>query len=69
MYPGQLPNVRRNLFNAVLILDLSKTNNLQFVAGTVASLIERNIALRWGVVPTVSSPESESPLIPLVVRS
>ncbi|KAF8644943.1 hypothetical protein AX16_008171 [Volvariella volvacea WC 439] len=49
-YPGQFPTVRLNLFNIILILDLSQTSSLQILAGPVAQIIERNYPFRFGVV-------------------
>ncbi|PPQ69221.1 hypothetical protein CVT24_000018 [Panaeolus cyanescens] len=57
MYPGQLPLVRRNLFNCILILDLSDRGALNFVANPMANVIERDFPLRFGLVPT---PETEN---------
>ncbi|KAF8631762.1 hypothetical protein AX15_002201 [Amanita polypyramis BW_CC] len=58
MYPGQFPTVRRNLFNIVLILDLSKLPSLHFLAGTMSNIIERGIPFRFGLVPSTTSEES-----------
>ncbi|KAF9051644.1 glycosyltransferase family 24 protein [Panaeolus papilionaceus] len=57
MYPGQLPIVRKNLFNCILILDLSDRGALNFVANPMANVIERDFPLRFGLVPT---PETET---------
>lgn len=49
-YPGQFPQVARNLFNAVLVLDLSSKAACAFLADDLWPLIGR-IPLRWGLVP------------------
>lgn len=51
MYPGAMPNIRANLFNIVLVVDLSKISTLNFLAGPMLSIINREIPLRFGVVP------------------
>jgi UDP-glucose:glycoprotein glucosyltransferase len=54
MYPGQLPNVKLNLFNIVLVLDFTNVQSLQFVTGPMANIVNRNYPLRFGVVPIVA---------------
>lgn len=49
-YPGQLPQIRRNLFNIVLVLDLSSQASCAFLADELWPLIGR-VPLRWGLVP------------------
>ncbi|CDO68442.1 Glycosyltransferase Family 24 protein [Trametes cinnabarina] len=55
MYPGQSPNVRLNMFNVVLAVDLSQASSLEFIGVTVNSLINRGLPFRWGVVPLVET--------------
>ena len=43
MYPGQAPTVRRDPFNIMFILDLSRPESLQFTANTVPIIVERSI--------------------------
>lgn len=43
--------MKLNLFNVVLVLDLSQTTSLSFIAGPVANIINRGFPLRFGVVP------------------
>lgn len=57
LYPGQFPNVKQNLFNIVLAVDLSRPSTLNFIAGTVFNLINRNLPFRFGVVPLLETPE------------
>ena len=64
MYPGQFPSVKANLFNVILVLDLSKTSSVNFIAGAMANILERNIPLRFGLVPVVETEESKL-LLPL----
>lgn len=66
-YPGQLPSLRLNLFNIVLVLDLSKTSALNFMGAAISPLIMRGFPFRWGVVPAVESTEGKS-LLPIQMR-
>jgi hypothetical protein len=59
MYPGQFPNVRHNLFNIVLVVDLSQTSALQFIAGSLSSIVNRGFPFRFGVVPIMENEEGE----------
>lgn len=63
MYPGQFPNVKLNLFNIVLVLDLSNPDSLTFLGGAVRNIIDRNFPFRFGVVPIVET-EDGSQLSP-----
>ncbi|KAF9269441.1 hypothetical protein L218DRAFT_953049 [Marasmius fiardii PR-910] len=55
LYPGQFPSVKLNLFNVVLVLDLSKTSSVDFLVGPVTNIIQRNFPFRWGIVPFTAS--------------
>jgi UDP-glucose:glycoprotein glucosyltransferase len=55
MYPGALPMVRANLFNVILVLDLSYTSSLSFISGPMSNLLGRDLPLRFGVVPQVET--------------
>lgn len=59
MYPGSLPSIKANLFNIVLILDLSQTTSLNFLAGGVTNIINRDIPLRFGLVPLVETEDGQ----------
>ncbi|KAJ6586424.1 glycosyltransferase family 24 protein [Mycena vulgaris] len=51
LYPGQFHNIKLNLFNVVLVLDLSQPSSLQTITGAVASIIGRNFPFTFGIVP------------------
>ena len=55
MYPGQAPTVRRNMFNVVFVLDLSRPASLHFILNTVSMLIDRSYPARVGLVPVVET--------------
>lgn len=65
VYPGQFPSVKLNLYNIVLVVDLSQTSSLTFIGGPVANIINRNFPLRFGVVPIA---ETEEGIYSLVTR-
>ncbi|CAO1632552.1 unnamed protein product [Sympodiomycopsis kandeliae] len=60
-YPGQFPQIARNIFNVILVLDLSDHDSCEFLANDLWPLIKR-VPLRWGLVPggLEKGPESDS---------
>ncbi|KAI3613174.1 glycoprotein glucosyltransferase [Moniliophthora roreri] len=60
LYPGQYPSVKLNLFNIVLVVDLSQTSSINFITGAVGNIIQRNFPFRWGVAPIVGSSSDDS---------
>lgn len=59
MYPGQMPQVRRNLITVVLALDLSKRDAHALLADNIATLISRGVGVRFGLVPLLDGAESQ----------
>ncbi|KAL6299204.1 glycosyltransferase family 24 protein [Sparassis latifolia] len=57
MYPGQFPNVKANLFNVVLAVDLSRSSSLHFISTSVSNIISRSFPARFGIVPIVETEE------------
>ncbi|OQE46616.1 hypothetical protein PENCOP_c001G06204 [Penicillium coprophilum] len=57
-YPGQLPPVGRDLHNVVVSIDFSNPEHMMLVAGNLQAFVMRGIPVRFGLVPTASSPES-----------
>ena len=55
MYPGQLPTVKLNLFNIVVVADLAQASTLNFLGGMAINVIERGFGYRWGIVPAVET--------------
>jgi UDP-glucose:glycoprotein glucosyltransferase len=55
MYPGQAPTIRRNLFNVMVVLDLSRPESLHF---TISMLVDRSYPTRIGFVPIVETEDS-----------
>ena len=60
LYPGQLHTVRRNIFNAVFVLDLALTTSLEIVTEQMIAMIKGNIPLRFGVVPMFDAEINDS---------
>ena len=59
IYPGTFHNVKQNLFNVVLVMDLSQITSLNYIAVTVNNLIQRGIPLRIGIVPSIETEDGE----------
>lgn len=50
-YPGQMPQVRRNLINVILALDYEKTMSHIVLAEQITPFISRGLGVRFGSVP------------------
>lgn len=57
-YPGQLPQIRQNLWNIVFALDLSLTSSHIVMVEYVMPFVQRSMPLRMGLVPLVPSDAS-----------
>lgn len=68
MYPGQFPQIKLNLFNVVLVVDLSQTSALTFIAGPVANIIDRTFPFRFGLVTMTESKDGMQKLSPRVLN-
>lgn len=55
MYPGAMPSIKANLFNIVLIVDLSQISSLNFIVGPMSNIINRDLPLRFGLVPVAET--------------
>jgi UDP-glucose:glycoprotein glucosyltransferase len=55
-----MPNIRLNLFNVVLVLNLSRIQALNLLVGPMSTIINRNIPLRFGVIPGAESEDGKS---------
>ncbi|ORY11797.1 UDP-glucose:glyco protein glucosyltransferas-like protein [Clohesyomyces aquaticus] len=51
LYPGQLPQVRRDIHNVILPVDLSSREDVFAITETIQGMVKRGIAVRWGLVP------------------
>ncbi|ESZ97892.1 glycosyltransferase family 24 protein [Sclerotinia borealis F-4128] len=55
-YPGQLPSVRKEIFNLVIPIDFSVLEDITLVAETLANFVKRKLVLHIGLVPITTSP-------------
>jgi UDP-glucose:glycoprotein glucosyltransferase len=53
-----LPPVGRDLHNVIVPVDLSEPEDMVLVVKQVQTFIKRGIPVRFGLVPTATSPES-----------
>lgn len=58
IHPREFHSIKRNLFNIIMVLDLTDTNILGFVSSTLMSLIERGYPFRFGLVPIIETEDS-----------
>ena len=56
--PGQLPQVRRDIFNLIVPLDFSKLSDLQLIVDQLLSFVKRAIPIRFGLVPLTPTGEA-----------
>ncbi|KFZ10625.1 hypothetical protein V501_05095 [Pseudogymnoascus sp. VKM F-4519 (FW-2642)] len=54
-YPGQLPQVRKDLFNLVFPVDLSNLEDVELVVTQLSEFVKRALPLRFGLVPLTNS--------------
>ncbi|KAF8812128.1 hypothetical protein BYT27DRAFT_7133469 [Phlegmacium glaucopus] len=59
MYPGTMPTIKANLFNVILVLDLSYTSSLNFISGPMSNILNRDLPLRFGVIPQVETADAK----------
>jgi UDP-glucose:glycoprotein glucosyltransferase len=57
-FPGQLPTVRRDMHNLIIPVDLANLKELEMVTDALQSFIKRTVPVRFGLVPTLQTPES-----------
>lgn len=55
MWPGQLPQLRRNIHNVVLPVDLSDVQDMELVVEQMLVFVKRVIPVRFGLVPMTHS--------------
>ncbi|KAF0317714.1 udp-glucose:glycoprotein glucosyltransferase [Colletotrichum asianum] len=57
VYPGQLPPIRRDIFNLIVPVDFSKIEDLSVVS-QLNTFVKRKLPLRFGLVPLTPTEES-----------
>ncbi|UNI17283.1 killer toxin resistant protein [Purpureocillium takamizusanense] len=58
-YPGQMPPIGLNIFNLIIPADISNEDDIQFLL-QVISIMSRGIPIRFGLVPSTSTPEASA---------
>lgn len=56
--PGQIPAIRRDIFNTIFPVDLSDPEDIFLVAEQLMSFVKRKVPIRFGIVPLTSTPDS-----------
>ncbi|CAK5263208.1 unnamed protein product, partial [Mycena citricolor] len=59
LYPGQFHQIKLNMFNIVLVLDLSSPASLNMITGAVANVVSRSFPLRFGIVPITETEDGK----------
>ncbi|KAI1340691.1 UDP-glucose:glycoprotein glucosyltransferase [Xylariaceae sp. FL0016] len=59
MYPGQLPSVRKDMFNLVVPVDFTDLEDLAVVVNQLQSFIKRLLPVRFGLVPLTPTKRAE----------
>jgi UDP-glucose:glycoprotein glucosyltransferase len=54
-YPGQLRTIRKNIFNILFAMDLSKPKSISSISNAVQDMIQKGYPIRFGLVPTLGS--------------
>ena len=57
-FPGQLPQIRRDIHNVILPLDLSDVKEVELIVESIQAFVKRKIPIRFGIVPTTNSPNA-----------
>ena len=55
-----MPTVRRDIHNVVIPVDLANAEDLSTAVEEVQGFVKNRIPVRFGLVPTVGSPESRA---------
>ncbi|KAL7619949.1 killer toxin resistant protein [Parahypoxylon ruwenzoriense] len=58
-YPGQIPPIRKDMFNSIMPVDLTKPEDLSLVVGQIQGFIKRLLPVRFGLVPLTPTKEAE----------
>ncbi|KAF6218705.1 hypothetical protein HO133_006056 [Letharia lupina] len=54
-YPGQLPQVRRDIHNVIIPLDLTDMKDVELLVESLQTFVKRKIPIRFGIVPMTTS--------------
>ncbi|CAK7208449.1 killer toxin resistant protein [Sporothrix bragantina] len=56
--PGQIPQVRRDIFNQVYAVDFANLEDVRLVVEQLLEFVRRRLPIRFGIVPLSASPAS-----------
>ncbi|KAI0475174.1 UDP-glucose:glycoprotein glucosyltransferase [Xylariaceae sp. FL0804] len=59
-YPGQIPPIRKDLFNLIIPVDFTSLEDLTLVARQLQSFIKRQLPVQFGLVPVTPNEEATS---------
>ncbi|KAI1332210.1 glycosyltransferase family 24 protein [Xylariaceae sp. FL0255] len=59
-YPGQIPPVRKDIFNLMVPVDFSNPEDIGLVIGHLQEFVKRLLPIRFGLVPLTASKEAEA---------
>lgn len=54
-YPGQLPSVRRDIHNLVMMIDFADYGDVATVVDNLQNFVKRKVPIRFGLVPRIRS--------------
>lgn len=57
--PGQLPQIRRDIFNVVFPVDLTDVNDIALVVKQLQDFVKRKLPVRFGILPQAFTDASE----------
>ena len=58
-FPGQLPQIRRDIHNVIIPLDFTDPKDTELLVESISVFVKRAVPIRFGVVPTVGSPAAK----------
>ncbi|KAI1501524.1 UDP-glucose:glycoprotein glucosyltransferase [Biscogniauxia marginata] len=59
-YPGQIPPIRKDMFNLILPVDFTSSDDLALIVEQIQAFIKRQLPVRFGLVPLTSTKEAEN---------
>ncbi|KAI8366128.1 UDP-glucose:glycoprotein glucosyltransferase-domain-containing protein [Blakeslea trispora] len=62
-YPGQLPPIKKNIFNLIMVEDLANMESLARVAHEVQAMVKRLVPIRFGIVCLIKEDDSISTIM------
>lgn len=60
MFPGQMPQVKKDIHNIVIPLDLSSPKDISLAVDQVQVMIKRGVPVRFGLVPSGTDASAEA---------